>query len=519
MKAVINKYYPFFPLLLLGVYFIYKATLFPVHDFANYYFGSLFLADGHFNNTIYFPYEFNKAIADIGHLHIFASYAPNTPFLAWFFLPLTLLTVAKAKLAFNLISLCLLLFSLYRLFSFYCIDTKWTLLIPLLFLIPIKNNLLFGQVYFLLFFLLTEGWLAYEKEKWKSMALFWSLAILLKVFPMLLVALLLFRKQWKALMYLAIPCLLFFGISVFCAGIDIWFFYLKTVLPKASNGEIANSIVDNYQSVFMFWKRILVYESTENPHPFYQDSGWFRAAVLAFKIGIVSLGFFVSKRTTNAFVAFSFWILAMILLSPYGSTYTFLLLLFPFLVLAKSEISNLKKGFCCLMLFLICNLPLSVFIEKSFPFSYLRLFFLLVFVIFFAVYLFQRAVLPKAIFITCAIFFFGTFFKRDSSQKSQILLSGESPILIYNYEIKNKQLHYYYWNDNGENQASVSLDSHNLKLLQLRNNQVFYKNKQLTFDSSHKLKPILVDNKAVIYLSDYDRGIGFYTLRKQNIAK
>ena len=122
MRQFIVRYYLYSILLLLCIFYIFKAINFPINDFANYYFGAQFLADGNFNTTIYFPYEFNKAISDLGFQNIFVSYAPNTPFLAVFFLPYTLLSVAKAKIAFNIFSSFLLVFSCYRLFTFYKIN-------------------------------------------------------------------------------------------------------------------------------------------------------------------------------------------------------------------------------------------------------------------------------------------------------------------------------------------------------------------------------------------------------------
>ncbi|WP_284653709.1 glycosyltransferase family 87 protein [Flavobacterium terrisoli] len=519
MKSAITKYYPFLPLLLLCCFYGYKAIAFPIHDFANYYFGGKFLSEGHFNSNIYFPYEFNKAIFDSGHPGIFASYAPNMPFLAVFFLAFSIFSLAAAKLIFNGISVVLFIFSIYRLFNYYKIDWRYALLIPVLFLVPIKNNLLFGQVYFLLFFLLAEGWLAYENERWKSMSFFWSLAILLKVFPVLLIALLLFRKQWKALCYLALTGVLLFGISLFFTGIEIWLFYLKEVLPKASNGEIATAFVPNYQSVFMFLKQCFVHENIENPHPFFQDESCFLGLVFAFKVGILTLGYFISKKTSHSLFIFSYWILAMILLSPYGSTYTFILLLFAFLALLKSEISNVKKMFCCLILFLVSNIQLSFFIDAAFPFSYLRLFLLIVFFVGFTIFIFQKSVWLKAIVIVFFAFYIGTFFEQKKLQRNELFLPKGSPILIYDYQIENNQLTYFYWNEKGENKTTIPLQNHFLKPLEIRKTQVFNDYRQRTSDNSHKLKPMLIDGKTIIYLSDYDRGIGFYTLRKIKLPK
>lgn len=504
----------FLPLLLLCVFYGYKAIDFPIHDFSNYYFGGTFISEGNFNAKIYFPYEFNTAISDLGYKNIFASYAPNTPFLAFLFLPFCFIAATTAKLVFNCISIGLFFFSVYRLFSFYRINPKFALLVPILFLVPIKNNLLFGQVYFLLFFLLSEGWLAYEKERWKQMAFFWSLAILLKVFPILLLVFLIFKRKTTPVFLLIGFCFLLLGISLFFTGMDIWSFYLKEVLPKASNGEIATAFVPNYQSVFMFLKELFVFHATDNPKPFFHASGLFPVVVFAFKIGVLSLGYFVSKTRSNAFVPFSYWVLAMILLSPYGSTYSFILLLFPFVALLKSEMSNVKKILCCLILFLICNLPLSIFIEGTFPFSYLRLFLLIAFFTVFVIWEFQKSAWIKAILIGSALIVLGTFCKQSQPQKSEPFLAVGSPILIYDYEIRNNQLTYFYWNEKGENRDSIPFKASSISELEIKENQVISKHRKLTSDESHKLKPMLIDDKTVLYLSDYDRGIGFYTLRK-----
>lgn len=521
IKLAVIKYYCWIPLVALCLFYLYEAIDFPLHDFSNYYFGGKFLAQGDFAPEIYFPYKFNRAIAALGYENIFASYAPNTPFLAVFFAPFSLLAAGTAKLVFNAISISLLVIGSYRLFSFYRISPKWALLIPVLFLLPIRNNILFGQVYFILFFLLAEGWLAYEKENWKSMACFWGLAILLKVFPVLLLVFLAFRKKGSYIFAIVGFCAVLIGISFFFTGIDGWSFYLNVVLPKASNGEIATAFVDNYQSVFMFFKRAFVYETTENPAPFLHNSRLFIAAVLAFKILLLGLGFFISRRRFDLFYAFSFWMIAMILYSPYGSTYGLVLLLFPFLALAQSETSNMRKVIFCILLTLICNLPLSIFMPMGFPFSFLRLLLLIVLFVLFVIELNQKMnwkiitiliVLP----MVCVL-----IFNKQQEASSAILLE-DGPILVYDYNIitnhetQSKSLEANYWNGK-EGALLWNQEIEDVRPLELVNNQVFYNNRKITSDKSNKLKPMLINNKTIIYLSDYERGIGFFTLRKIEI--
>jgi hypothetical protein len=106
-------------------------------------------------------------------------------------------------------------------------------------------------------------------------------------------------------------------------------------------------------------------------------------------------------------------------------------------------------------------------------------------------------------------------FKKDKVIKSTIVLK-DGPILIYDYSMKNDTLFADCKEKNifrVSEQAVMPFKFKTDKLLNLKNNQVFYNNQQLTFDKSTKLKPMLIDNEAILYLSDYDRGIGFYTLR------
>lgn len=112
-------------------------------------------------------------------------------------------------------------------------------------------------------------------------------------------------------------------------------------------------------------------------------------------------------------------------------------------------------------------------------------------------------------------------FQKKEVVESKALFK-EKLILAYDYEIVKN-------NENNENYIKCSfwdgeekaiLWNPNIKTfhpLELKNNQIFYKNQQLTFDKSHKRKPMLIDHQYILYLSDYDRGIGFFTLRKKQL--
>lgn len=514
MRKIIHQHFGLIAVALFCAFCLFKAIHYPIHDFANYYFGGQFLVDGKFNSDSYFPYLFNQQIADLGYSGIFVSYAPNTPFLALLFTPFSLVSLATAKLIFNLISVMLFLISIYRLSRFYKIKSIYIFFIPLVFFVPIKNELLFGQVYFLLFFFLTEFWISYQKKRFLKATLFLSLAILLKVFPIVFLLIFLFKKEFKPLVYTFVFCFLFFGVSTLFTGFDVWLFWLNSVVPKASNGEIASAYVDNYQSVFMFLKRLLVEDTNENPNAFYHSPVLFKVLIFAYKIKLIVIGYFVTKRVSNSLLVFSFWIMVSVLLSPYGSTYTFILLIFIYFNIIKSEISANKKWGLFALLLYINSVPVLYLLHQPFPISYLRLLALLLLFVGLLFTIHQKINWKAVTVFALVALLIPFFFEKNSANTSASFLMKKSPILIYDYQIKNKELTYYYWNEKGKNQKVLKLCKYNIKELPLKNNQIFHNNKQLTFDKSNKLKPILINDEIVVFLSDYNKGIGFYSLRK-----
>ena len=69
-------------------------------------------------------------------------------------------------------------------------------------------------------------------------------------------------------------------------------------------------------------------------------------------------------------------------------------------------------------------------------------------------------------------------------------------------------------NKKGKNQSILKQEIKSYITIAIKNNQLFYNKKQLSFDESNKKKAMLINNKTVLFLSDYDRGIGFYAIRK-----
>lgn len=505
------------PLVLILGFFLWKSLQFNINDFGNYYFGGAFLSQNIFDNQIYFPHHFLSQIQLLTNEIYFLSYAPNSPFLAMLFMPLSHIKIADAKLIFNIISIAAFVIALVQLFNHLNVSKYWLIAVPIIFLVPFKNQILFGQLYFLLFAFLTFGYLNFKKENQTKTALWWGIAICLKIFPAILFGFLIFQGRFKTLLYLVISVFLIILFTSYFSGIEAWIFFITEVLARSNSGEIAGAFVDNYQSAFMFLKRIFVQNPVSNPNGLTESFILFDFLFFNYKILILAITAFIHLRNSNTFLSFSLWILSALLILPYCSTYSLLLLIYVFLVIVQLQIKFSIKAF--LIFILASALNLGFYKEYPFPINYARLFLLLGIFSYF-VFLFRNSLSRLPILLgTFAISLISLIPKNID--KSVPFLHTKTPLITYDYQLDTNGIDYYFWNQYGPQKTNIPMSLANNLVPEPRiiNQQIFLGDKQLTFDHSNKLKPRWLNKNEIIFLSDKERGIGFYQLRKINIEQ
>jgi hypothetical protein len=503
--------------LLLG-YFIYKAAGAPFSDYAGYYFGSGELLHGNYQ-SVYDTYSLNALIAQKGYANVFGSYTPFPPFTSVVFAPFLLFPVALSKMVFNIFSATLFLFTLSRVVRYCSIKTWIVWLIPVLFFVPLRNNIFFGQAYLLLLALLLEGFMAYKKGKPVLAAVCWGIAIVFKLFPLLIVFYLLTKKQYKQVLYVGAACLALGVVSVVLNGIASWQYYVFTIFPRANSGELNDSYTYLFQSAFMLLKNLFVYDEVQNPQVFFDSPHTFIIGMVLFKAAVLAgcVGITLHKKTTDL-VAFAGWMLASLLLSPNGSSYSLILLLIPLLAMegaGNKPVLYISIG----LVFLIGAIPVQVAAQWPLLLQFPRLYLLLLlFVMVLLVTGLRWPVKPFLLFTGLLLLadagkLFGQ--KRDASQ---YLLPAGLP-LLYGYAVNNHQLVYYYWDDKGSHATATGypVQAFTTAPVRIQNNQVFYNDKQLTATPDRKKQVMLINGTEIIYLSDRNRGLGFYTLRKINV--
>lgn len=513
---IIARYTSYYPIAFLAVvlgYFIYKASGAPLSDYAGYYFGSQALLHGNYQQ-VYDTYSLNVLIAEKGFAGVFVSYTPFPPFTSIVLAPFLMLPVAASKIVFNIFSATLFVWVLRRAIKYFSIPNRVVWLIPILFFIPLRNNIYFGQAYLLLFALLLEGFIAYKKGKAVAASLLWAVAIVFKLFPLVVVFFLLVKKQYKQLVYCMAACLLLGIISVVLNGLASWQYYVFTIFPRANSGELNNSYTYLFQSTFMLMKNLFVYDGVQNPQVIFNSMPVFVILMAVFKSVILACCVGVTlQKNTSSFIGFAGWVTASLLLSPNGSSYSLVLLLIPLLALTNSKPVYVYVGMA--LVFFINTIFVQALAKWPLLLQFPRLYLLLLF--FVLILLVARARFPLKTGIAFFVLLLLVDIPKFDAQKdnSAYLLKQKLP-LLYEYTIKNNRLVYYYWDEKGSHETITDYPVQQAATDEvfIQNNQVYYKNKQLTSTPDRKQQVMLVNGTDIIYLSDKGRGFKFYTLRR-----
>jgi len=507
-------------LVFLCIYSIFKTYTFYIHDFANYYFGAYAIIHNFFNAEVYNALLFNKKLKAQGFDFLFVSYYPNTPFLSFFYLPFGLVKWKLAKIIFAVLSSILFVYSSLRLKKHFKLYNLFLILIPLLFFTPIKNNILFGQPYLILFFLLSEGFLLYKAQKKVFASLLWAIAILLKVFPILLVFFLFFKKDFKSIFYLSSICCVLLLLSLPFCGIESWQHFIFNVFPNSSAGIIYDAFTVKAKSIHMLFKNLFLFDALLNPNPSINNAFLFEIFSFLFKVSLLSISALASIHyKKKLLVPFSLWLISSLLIGPTFSSYSKILLLFPF-VLLSIEFQKNKNYWAIVMAILVagvCNLPSYWFYKLPLILVFTKaLLLVLFFILFVFMYPVKKQLYPILLFSILFGLSFGRSFFNNEENPSYLTSSIDLPILINSYGTEKNKLFYTYWKRGKEIKVLTELkvELSDSKDLALHNNQVYYKGKQKTFSPSNKLYPKLNALNEIVYLSDLNRGEGFYTLRK-----
>jgi len=488
----------FFLLLLICVTFNY-----PIGDFGNYFFGSKLFLNGQISTQqIYEPFQFNLAIYDLGYRNFFLSYTQVPPITLLCYLPFCWFNILYAKLLWNILNAILFLWLIYRVKQKFKVDIKHIALIPFIFFQPLLSNFTQGQSYILIIFLLLEGYHLHEKDKSWMASFLWSIAILLKVFPAIILLFLLFNNNIKTLFKCIFICLCITFFSIPFIGYDVWQNYLLNILPRLYAGEINNTYTPIFQSFQVLVKNMFVPDLMHNPDAPFDSYILFNLISLGYKILIliICIGITLNKKISSINI-FASWIFFGILLSGYGSTYGLLMLFIPFISVTQSRYHILLLSF----VFLIANIPVHNFLHLNIWFQFPRLYLLIIFSL---LWIYINKPILKWYYLL--LFLPILFIKNSRTESGKYFLNKEEALLIYDFKIINDTIQLSFIDNHGPQKKIIPMKIHVTSIDPYRYMPSYPSRENV-------LKSVLINKRDVVYLSDQNRGVGFYTLRIFNI--
>ena len=250
-------------------YFIATSYNFKLHDFANYYFSSKAGLEFEDSSFIYSIYSFNSYVWSLGYPDVLLDFYINSPFTITVFSPLLLIGNAfVAKLVFNILSSVLFFGSLYLLLKSKLNKNQsfiFLIILPVLFFVPVRNQILFGQSYFLVFSCIVFVLLFLEKQKELKAGVILVFASLLKIFPVIYGIYLLLNNKFKILAISVLIALGLISLAIWQSGFDIWRTYFTEVLPTTLSNHSGVGYQFNAQSMSVFLKTLFVKDAYYNP--------------------------------------------------------------------------------------------------------------------------------------------------------------------------------------------------------------------------------------------------------------
>src|SRR5580692_3113932 len=302
------------------------------------------------------------------------SFAPNPPTLILSLVPFTTLQPLEAKrlwLVLNLVVLVLCLWILRRVTS---LNWRRLGLIALLCVLPLHVDFLFGRHYVLILMLICGAYYASWLDRQRTAGVMLAAAAAMKLFPALFVILFIGKRNWRAVIGMALSAAAITALSLSMFGVEVHRVFLNEVLSQASRGDWLGPYALSQNSFITLWSHLFLIEPELNPHPWINSSTLYAVAHAATVTLLVFFFLLSFKRKDKAYSASLQWpalVPLVLLLSTTSGTDYSCLLIFTAIVGfdALTATGDKNRGLILLLLYVAACAPIPGRIANWFPLS------------------------------------------------------------------------------------------------------------------------------------------------------
>jgi hypothetical protein len=300
-------------------------------DFPNYYLVARLLREGFSLDRIYDWIWLQRIKDHWGLEQSLVGFAGLTPSSALPIVPLTFWSALNAKRIWVIVNILFLAGSAEILHRSTSLSRRRVWILSLLAIVPLQTSFLYGQMHMCVLLCLVLAWYLHEHDRDIECGVLIAIAGSLKIYPLLLGALFLWKRQWKPLLGLLAGLGAILLITSAFMGETLLETYFTQILPASTRGEALDPYAWQAASGAALFHRLFLFEPALNPTPLIDSPNLYsilyplwQAAVIAPLLILISPGSGGRDR-----LEYAGFVLSLLVLSPVPSSYHFVVMILP----------------------------------------------------------------------------------------------------------------------------------------------------------------------------------------------
>src|SRR3954451_935031 len=358
MRSLIDVYRRVLPVVVCATFLIAFACSFrrawthTESDFPSYYAAAHLVLKGDALRGFYDMAHFQQKMDSLIVPSKLGGYIPQTPLTMLPFVPIANFDMGKAKRLWLIADLACLSGTVWLLTQITSLKVWGVLGLFLLAFGSLHTNLLLGQYYILILFLLTAAIYLLRRGGDFSAGAILGLVCSLKLITAPFLLYFAAKKQPKAIVGMCVVLALSILTAVSLFGWADVIYYAEQILPRSVAGETLDPFNPAIGTLATLLRRLLIREPELNPDSLLNFAPLFFFIRPVLQLSILWISLLAFARAKCASIGYAGYLIALILMSPNTASYTFLLLVLPTALLLERATPRQKilVVLCCVLL-------------------------------------------------------------------------------------------------------------------------------------------------------------------------
>jgi len=306
-------------------------------DFPNYYTAAVLVRRGEQLRNFYDWTWFAREMDKTGLQQHIGNYSPHTPLTMLPIVVLAGLSVQHAKQVWLICNLFFLAGTLWMLSQITGRAVEHLWLFTFCGYFSLYSNFLLGQYYVFLMFLLTLTlYLLHRGQFWAS-GLTAGVAFALKLYGGPYLLYFIATRRWKSVAAMVAAVFSAVGVAIALFRRPDVQYYATHVLPRSLEGGAIDPFNARNSTMSALLRICFLSDPQLNPHPLWNAPAVFFFLRAFFGLTILLFLYLGARKAENVGRDFGWFVIALLLLSTNVASYTFILMLLPFVLLLEER--------------------------------------------------------------------------------------------------------------------------------------------------------------------------------------